>query len=78
MQKRKSLKLIISSATVDAEQHRNYFNLNTTADTSKDTSVALSVKGRTYPVDVFYVQGREDNWSFFVRVNLSKIFKGDI
>lgn len=56
LQKRKSLKLIVASATVDAEQLRNFFNFNVSKDPKKDNSVIISVQGRLYPVEVFYVQ----------------------
>lgn len=56
LQKRRSLKLIVASATVDAEQLRDFFNLNSSNDSSKDSSVIISVQGRLYPVEVFYVK----------------------
>mmetsp|Transcript_1920 Transcript_1920/g.4252 ORF Transcript_1920/g.4252 Transcript_1920/m.4252 type:complete len:667 (-) Transcript_1920:38-2038(-) len=45
--RRPDLKVIISSASVDAEALRNYY--------SEDRVQILSVQGRTYPVDVFYL-----------------------
>ncbi|KAK0162211.1 hypothetical protein PV327_008565 [Microctonus hyperodae] len=54
--KRKKLKIIISSATVDAEELRDFFNTNTSKDSTKDTATILSVEGRSYPVDIFYVK----------------------
>ncbi|XP_008551544.1 probable ATP-dependent RNA helicase DHX35 isoform X1 [Microplitis demolitor] len=56
IRKRKDLKLIVSSATVDAEELRDYFNLNASKDSTKNTAVILSVEGRLYPVDIFYVK----------------------
>lgn len=58
LQKRESLKIIIASATIDAEFFRDFFNLRTTSKTGvrKDSSVILSVEGRMYPVDVFNMQ----------------------
>ncbi|XP_062897219.1 probable ATP-dependent RNA helicase DHX35 [Mobula hypostoma] len=52
--KRGNLRLIVSSATLDAEKFRNFFNLNETADPSKDTCSILTVEGRMFPVDIFY------------------------
>lgn len=52
--KRPDLRLIISSATMDAESFKNFFNHNSTRDKSKDTSAIMSITGRTYPVDIFY------------------------
>jgi ATP-dependent RNA helicase DDX35 len=57
LQKQRNLKLIVASATVDAEQLYNFFNHNSSQDMSKDTSVIMSVEGRLYPVDVHYVKG---------------------
>uniref|UniRef100_A0A670K878 RNA helicase n=1 Tax=Podarcis muralis TaxID=64176 RepID=A0A670K878_PODMU len=54
--KRGDLRLIVASATLDAEKFRDFFNQNETSDPSKDTSMILTVEGRTFPVDVFYIQ----------------------
>ncbi|XP_046629078.1 probable ATP-dependent RNA helicase DHX35 [Neodiprion virginianus] len=50
IRKRRSLKVIVSSATVDAEQLRDFFNTNTSKDTSKDSATIISVEGRLYPI----------------------------
>ncbi|XP_063980646.1 probable ATP-dependent RNA helicase DHX35 [Diachasmimorpha longicaudata] len=55
LKKRKSLRIIVSSATVDAEELRDFFNGNTSKDAGRDTACILSVEGRLYPVDIFYV-----------------------
>ncbi|XP_043351663.1 probable ATP-dependent RNA helicase DHX35 isoform X5 [Dermochelys coriacea] len=54
--KRGDLRVIVASATLDAEKFRDFFNQNETNDPSKDTSMILTVEGRTFPVDVFYIQ----------------------
>lgn len=54
MKKRSALKVIISSATIDAEFFRNYFNIRA-AGTGADSAAILSVEGRMYPVDYFYI-----------------------
>ncbi|KAJ3061777.1 ATPdependent RNA helicase, partial [Podochytrium sp. JEL0797] len=56
MKKRPELRVIISSATLDAGIFRDFFNLNTTEDASKDTSVIVSIEGRTFPVDIQFLQ----------------------
>ncbi|KAK6631984.1 hypothetical protein RUM44_007014 [Polyplax serrata] len=56
LKKNTSLKLIVSSATVDADELQHFFNLNRTPDKTKDTSTILSVPGNMYSVDVFYVE----------------------
>jgi len=57
LQKRKSLRIIVSSATVDAEELRDFFNVNMMKDSSKNNAVIMSVEGRLYPVDVFFLKG---------------------
>lgn len=52
--KRKDLRIIVSSATLDAEMFRDFFNTNITKDRSKDTAAILSVKGRSYPTEIHY------------------------
>merc|ERR1719220_859969 len=54
LKRRRDLKLIISSATVDAEYIRDFFNRG--KDNSKTGSATiLSVEGRNYNVDIFYL-----------------------
>ncbi|OAD09109.1 hypothetical protein MUCCIDRAFT_188277 [Mucor lusitanicus CBS 277.49] len=53
--KRPELRVIISSATMDAEQFYGFFNTNTTRDSSKDTASIISLEGRMFPVDILYV-----------------------
>ncbi|MBN3311408.1 DHX35 helicase, partial [Atractosteus spatula] len=52
--KRRDLRLIIASATLDAKKFQEFFNLNESGDPNKDTCRILTVEGRTYPVDIFY------------------------
>ncbi|KAK3085550.1 hypothetical protein FSP39_005176 [Pinctada imbricata] len=52
--KREDLRIIVTSATMDAEEMRDFFNTNETKDTSKDTASILTVEGRNFPVDVHY------------------------
>ena len=50
--KRKDLKLIIASATLDAVKFRDFF---APPDTESDvTGAILSVEGRQYPVEILY------------------------
>lgn len=46
--------MIISSATLDAEEFYDFFNSNTTKDKAKDSATIISLEGRMYPVDVLY------------------------
>ena len=56
LRKRRDLKLIISSATVDAEYIRDFFNGNKTSDPEADTVGILGIEGSNYSVDVHYLE----------------------
>ncbi|KAL5021560.1 hypothetical protein ScPMuIL_000715, partial [Solemya velum] len=49
--KRTDLRLIVASATLDAEEVRDFFN---TDESGFDTAVILTVEGRAYPVDIHF------------------------
>ncbi|GJQ10396.1 hypothetical protein GpartN1_g2187.t1 [Galdieria partita] len=51
---RSDLRVIVSSATVDAEKFRDFFETNDSEDSSYNTAVILSVEGRSFPVDIYY------------------------
>lgn len=53
LKKRENLKVIISSATVDAELFQTFFNINSK---NKDSATILTVEGRQYPVEIFYLK----------------------
>ncbi|XP_017778028.1 PREDICTED: probable ATP-dependent RNA helicase DHX35 [Nicrophorus vespilloides] len=77
LKKRKELRLIVASATVDARELKAFFNSNDGTNKSMDTAAILSVHGRQFPVDVYfikepipcYVQGVID---LVVKINNSK------
>lgn len=52
MQDNKDLKLVVMSATLDAEKFQSYF----------DGAPLLTVPGRMYPVEIFYTQQPEGNY----------------
>ena len=52
LKKRRDLRLIVSSATVDAEYIRDFF----TDDGNSGRAAILSVEGSAYSVDVFYLK----------------------
>jgi len=52
--RRPELRVIVASATLDAEQVRDFFNTNVSGDSSKDDAAILSVEGRLFSIDVFY------------------------
>ena len=49
---RPDLKLLISSATLDAEKFSEYF----------DSAPIFRIPGRRYPVDIFYTKAPEARW----------------
>eukprot|EP00123_Amoebidium_parasiticum_P020541 comp5204_c0_seq1/m.1245 comp5204_c0_seq1/g.1245 ORF comp5204_c0_seq1/g.1245 comp5204_c0_seq1/m.1245 type:complete len:699 (-) comp5204_c0_seq1:13-2109(-) len=55
LRKRKDLRLVVASATLDAEEFAEFFETNTTDDPTKNSAAILSVEGRMYPVDLHYV-----------------------
>ncbi|CAG9840350.1 unnamed protein product [Diabrotica balteata] len=55
LKKRKDLRLIVASATLDAKELHDFFNNNTTDDKKNDTAVIMSVEGRQFPVEIFYI-----------------------
>ena len=46
MKKRPELRIVVSSATLDADDFQRYFG---------DKSIILPVEGRMYPVEIFYL-----------------------
>ncbi|KAK4689933.1 ATP-dependent RNA helicase DDX35, partial [Tremellales sp. Uapishka_1] len=57
MRKRPELRVIISSATIDAEDFLEYFNTNAdSSDRSKDNAIVVSLEGRMFPVEVCYLK----------------------
>lgn len=55
MKKRQDLRVIISSATLDAEAFYRFFNTNSTSNKSEDSCVIVSIEGRMHPVQVKYL-----------------------
>lgn len=56
MTKRSDLKVVVMSATLDAEKFQDYF---------KDAPL-LSVPGRVYPVEIFYTEHPEEDYVFAI------------
>jgi ATP-dependent RNA helicase DDX35 len=52
--RRPELRIIVTSATLDAEKVRDFFALNESGRTSDSDVAILSIEGRTFPVDIFY------------------------
>lgn len=57
--KRKDLRIIISSATIDAAMFKDFFDDKSkekeTGGKKDDLATVISLEGRTYPVDVMYL-----------------------
>ncbi|XP_071957723.1 probable ATP-dependent RNA helicase DHX35 [Antedon mediterranea] len=77
LKKRKDLRVIVASATLDAEAFQNFFNDNDTKDKSKDTAVILTVEGRTFPVDIFYTESPVPNYLRSTVETIIKIHKSN-
>ncbi|KAG7553604.1 hypothetical protein FFLO_02959 [Filobasidium floriforme] len=81
--KRPELRIIISSATIDAEDFLEYFNSNADGDDrSQDDAIILSLEGRTFPVQTAYLETPSPN---YVEAAVQAVFdihmkepKGDI
>lgn len=56
LRKRTDFHVIISSATLDANTFQEFFNLKKYFNKKEDTSVVLFIEGRSFPVDIFYLQ----------------------
>ncbi|RVE41455.1 hypothetical protein evm_013900 [Chilo suppressalis] len=70
--KRKNLKMVISSATMDAEFLRDFFDLSDKKEKERSTSVILSMQGRTHPIDVFY---SEEPVADYVKATVDTVIK---
>jgi ATP-dependent RNA helicase DDX35 len=56
--KRIDLRIIISSATIDAETFKNFFESGREKEDvnqQKEITSVISLEGRTYPVDIMYL-----------------------
>ncbi|XP_054282374.1 probable ATP-dependent RNA helicase DHX35 isoform X2 [Macrosteles quadrilineatus] len=54
LRKQKKLRVIVTSATMDAEHLCSFFNHS--SDKNKKTAVIMSVEGRLYPVQIHYLK----------------------
>ena len=54
MAKRKDLRVIVASATLDAEEMKTFFNTNKTDNPRLDTAAIITIEGRSFPVDIHY------------------------
>jgi ATP-dependent RNA helicase DDX35 len=76
------LRLIISSATVEANFIKQFFETNLTNDSTKDSSCIISIEGRSFHVDLHYLKKPCDD---YIKTSFETIYqihknesKGDI
>ncbi|XP_066928757.1 probable ATP-dependent RNA helicase DHX35 [Clytia hemisphaerica] len=62
LKRRPDLRLVISSATLDANKYKEFFNLKSYLNKKEDSSIVLNVEGRTFPVEIFYTQSAIPNY----------------
>lgn len=65
--KRKTLKIVISSATLNAEELLSYFNKD-----SSDIAKIISIEGRMYPVDILHLTEPTSN---YVEKSIETVFQ---
>lgn len=84
--KRSDLRIIVTSATVDANAIKEFFETNKNEnkeDRSKDTACIVSVQGKVHPVDILYLEKPAANYITSAAETVLKIHstedkKGDI
>lgn len=63
---RSDLRVIVSSATLDAEKFINFFSPSEGESihnkTKEDYATIVSIEGRTHPVDIFYLESASNNY----------------
>ncbi|KAK4122650.1 P-loop containing nucleoside triphosphate hydrolase protein [Parathielavia appendiculata] len=67
--KRPDLRIIISSATLQAEDFRNFFSdaredatSDAKQDSKGDVATIISLEGRTYPIDILYLESPAEDY----------------
>jgi ATP-dependent RNA helicase DDX35 len=75
IKKRSDLHLIISSATLQARDFKSFFETNDTKDSTKDTCTIVSIQGRMFPVEIYYLSEPKQNYvqaAFDTVINIDK------
>ncbi|CAM9160360.1 unnamed protein product [Choristocarpus tenellus] len=62
MRKRKELRVIVASATLDAEEFLEFFETDRSNNGEGNTATIMSIVGRQHPVDVLYAQKPVSNY----------------
>jgi len=63
--KRKDLRIVVSSATMDVGQFKSFFDLSSSSSSPSSPSASaavVSVQGRVHPVDIFYLSTATANY----------------
>ena len=60
--KRPDLRLIVSSATLDAGKFKRFFETNKTSNAAKDTARVVAVEGRCFPVEAMFTKDPVRNY----------------
>ncbi|KAF9200382.1 hypothetical protein BGZ49_009397 [Haplosporangium sp. Z 27] len=72
LKKRPDLRIVVSSATLDAEAFAAFFSTNKAPnERSQDNTAILSVQGRMYPVDIHYLM---DSCSDYIESAIQTVF----
>eukprot|EP00058_Branchiostoma_floridae_P019398 XP_002604888.1 hypothetical protein BRAFLDRAFT_264370 [Branchiostoma floridae] len=75
--KREDLRIIVSSATLDAKAFRDFFNKNVSDLESFDTAHILSIEGRAFPVNVYYRESPVPDYAKATVDTIVKIHEGE-
>lgn len=60
--RRPELRVVVSSATLQAGAFRSFFETNRTGDPARDRAAVLAVEGRQHPVDVLFLERPVSNY----------------
>ncbi|KAJ2524619.1 hypothetical protein GGI11_000676 [Coemansia sp. RSA 2049] len=83
--RRNDFRIIISSATMDAERFRDYFETNSNSAThpENNTATTMSISGRLFPVEIHYLESPCENYlvtavETVVHIHKTEAAEGDI
>ena len=62
LKKRSDLRVIVSSATIDAQKMKDFFNVKKRGDVSTDNAAILQIEGRCFPVEIMYSKHPVDDY----------------
>lgn len=56
------MRIIISSATIDTEMFKEFFEAGREKERINDVAAVISLEGRTFPVDVMYLDEPSEDY----------------